>query len=44
MRKNQWWSDEEKLYIVLKHVNEGPSFKSLERKYNCSTKLIRGWV
>ncbi|GEN57289.1 hypothetical protein GCM10012290_18430 [Halolactibacillus alkaliphilus] len=44
MRKNQRWSDEEKLYIVLKHVNEGHSFKSLEREYNCSTKLIRGWV
>ncbi|WP_084007330.1 transposase [Salisediminibacterium beveridgei] len=44
MRKNKRWSHEEKLTIVLKHVNEGHSFTSLEREYNCSTKLIRRWV
>ena len=44
MRKTKRWSHEEILKIVLKHVNEGQSFTSLEREFNCSTKLIRRWV
>lgn len=44
MRRNRRWTIEEKLTIVLKHLKDGRSMKSLARYYGCSDSLIAAWV
>lgn len=44
MGKHRNWKVEEKAVIVLKHLDEGRSLKSLEREYGCSHSLIGSWV
>lgn len=44
MRRNRRWTADEKLTIVLKHLNDEVSMNALAREYGCSDSLIGSWV
>ena len=42
--KNRSWSKDEKLRIVMRHINEGIGQNSLAAEENISRSLLRKWI